>query len=163
MKSVRYIAGGQNRGELALMSCESGKPFARRILKQLNKVIKKKNPKADGMTLVKSEEITFANGEIKTIVNDNIRGADLYIVQCVDDPQSDKSINDNLLALLTAINAAYQSDADSITAILPQFPYSRQERKKTREGITAKQVASFFLPFKTRGFACLQYTYKIFQ
>jgi len=143
MKAVRYIAGGQNRGELALMSCESGKPFARRILKQLNKVIKKKNPKATGMTLVNTDEITFANGEIKTIVKDNIRGADLYVVQCVDDPQSGKSINDNLLALLTAINAAYQSDADSITAILPQFPYSRQERKKTREGITAKQVASF--------------------
>jgi ribose-phosphate pyrophosphokinase len=48
-----------------------------------------------------------------------------------------------LLALLTATDAAYQSDADSITIILPQFPYSRQERKKTREGITAKQIASF--------------------
>jgi len=143
MKSVRYIAGGQNRGELAIMSCCSGRPFARRIIKHLNKIIKRKNPKASGMSLVKSDEITFANGEIKTVISDNIRGSDLYIVQCIDDPQSDKSINDNLLALLTAINAAYQSDADSITVLLPQFPYSRQERKKTREGITAKQIAVF--------------------
>jgi ribose-phosphate pyrophosphokinase len=95
------------------------------------------------MSLVNSDEITFANGELKTIIHDNIRGADVYIVQSVDDPLSKKSINDNLIALLTAINAAYQSDADSITVILPQYPYSRQERKKTREGITAKQVASF--------------------
>jgi ribose-phosphate pyrophosphokinase len=143
MKSVRYIAGGPNRGELALMSCESGRPFAKRIVKQLNKIIKQDNPKSSGITLVNSEEITFANGEIKTVVNDNIRGADLYIVQSADDPLSKKSINDNLFSLLTAINAAYQSDADSITVILPQYPYSRQERKKTREGITARQVASF--------------------
>jgi ribose-phosphate pyrophosphokinase len=61
----------------------------------------------------------------------------------MDDPLSDRSINDNLMALLTAINAAYQSDADSITVIIPQYPYSRQERKKTREGITAKQIAQF--------------------
>jgi ribose-phosphate pyrophosphokinase len=142
MKSVRYTAGGQNRGELAIMACNSGLELAKRIVKNLNKIIKQKTPKS-GLTLVDSEEITFANGEIKTVVNDNIRGADLYIVQAMDDPMSEKSINDNLLSLLTAINAAYQSDADSITIILPQYPYSRQERKKTREGITAKQVASF--------------------
>jgi ribose-phosphate pyrophosphokinase len=143
MKAVRYTIGQQNRGELALMTCESGRPFAKRIIKNLNKLIKKDYPKSSGMSLVNSDEITFANGELKTIIHDNIRGADVYIVQSVDDPLSEKSINDNLLALLTAINAAYQSDADSITVILPQYPYSRQERKKTREGITAKQVASF--------------------
>jgi ribose-phosphate pyrophosphokinase len=143
MKSVRYTIGQQSRGELALMTCESGRPFAKRIIKNLNKLIKKDYPKSSGMSLVNSDEITFANGELKTIIHDNIRGADVYIVQSVDDPLSKKSINDNLIALLTAINAAYQSDADSITVILPQYPYSRQERKKTREGITAKQVASF--------------------
>jgi ribose-phosphate pyrophosphokinase len=143
MKAVRYTLGQQNRGELALMTCDSGRPFAKRIIKNLNKLIKKDYPKSSGMSLVNSDEITFANGELKTVVHDNIRGADVYIVQSVDDPLSNKSINDNLLALLTAINAAYQSDADSITAVLPQYPYSRQERKKTREGITAKQVASF--------------------
>ena len=78
-----------------------------------------------------------------TVIKENIRGVDIYIVQAVDDPQSSKSINDNLMALITAINAAYQSDADSITAICPQFPYSRQDRKKAREGITARQIASF--------------------
>jgi ribose-phosphate pyrophosphokinase len=143
MKAVRYTIGQQNRGELALMTCESGRPFAKRIIKNLNKLIKKDYPKFSGMSLVNSDEITFANGEIKTIIHDNIRGADVYIVQSVDDPLSNKSINDNLLSMLTAINAAYQSDADSITAVLTQYPYSRQERKKAREGITAKQVASF--------------------
>jgi ribose-phosphate pyrophosphokinase len=142
MKSFRYTADESSRGELALMACESGRPLAKRIIKQLNKIIKIKTPKSS-LSLVNSEEVTFANQEIKTVINDNIRGADLYIVQCVDDPLSPKSINDNLMALLTAVSAAYQSDADSVTIILPQYPYSRQERKKTREGITAKQIASF--------------------
>jgi ribose-phosphate pyrophosphokinase len=142
MKSVRYIADESSRGELALMACESGRPLAKRIIKHLNRIIRRKTPKS-GLSLVNSEEVTFANREIKTVIEDNVRGADLYIVQCVDDPLSQKSINDNLLALLTAVSAAYQSDADSVTIILPQFPYSRQERKKTREGITAKQIASF--------------------
>jgi len=142
MRSTRIEAKGHNRGELCLISCNSGKPLAERILVHLNKIIKKENPDVE-LDLVKSEEITFANGEIKTIIDDNIRGADVYIVQAVDDPQSSKSINDNLMALLTAVNAAYQSDADSITVIAPQYPYSRQERKKARESLTAKQVASF--------------------
>jgi ribose-phosphate pyrophosphokinase len=142
MKASRVTAGGHNRGELCLMSCESGRPLAARILQHLNKIIARETAGAE-LQLVNTEEVTFANGEIKTVIHDNIRGADVYIVQAVDDPQSKKSINDNLMALLTAANAAYQSDADSVTVISPQYPYSRQERKKTRESLTAKQVASF--------------------
>lgn len=138
----RFTPKGQTRGELSIMSCESGRPLAKRILSSLNDIIREDEELME-LELIDSDEIQFANGEIKTVVNENIRGADLYLVQSLDDPNSDKSINDNLMALMTAINAVYQSDADSITVISPQFPYSRQERKKTREGITAKQVASF--------------------
>ena len=140
--SIRFTSKRQNRGELCVMTCNSGKPLALRILKYLNNILKKED-KSIELQLVNSDEITFANGEIKTVINENIRGADLYIIQAVDDPNSNKSINDNFMALISAINAAYQSDADSITVIIPQFPYSRQERKKTREGITAKQISSF--------------------
>ncbi len=140
--AIRFISRRQNRGELAIMSCKSGKALAGRIIKHLNIILAKEYPDFN-LRLTKSEEITFANGEIKTIINKNIRGADLYIIQSIDDPLSRKSINDNLMSLLTAVNAAYQSDADSITVVIPQFPYSRQERKKTREGLSAKQIASF--------------------
>jgi ribose-phosphate pyrophosphokinase len=130
------------RGALSIMACESGKEFANRIIKSLNAIIGKTEPDFD-LRLIDSEEIHFANKELKTIIRENIRGDDHYIVQCMDDPLSDRSINDNLMALLTAINAAFQSDADSINVVIPQYPYSRQERKKTREGITAKQIARF--------------------
>lgn len=130
------------RGALSIMACNSGREFAMRIINRLNKSIEKQDPNFH-LRLIDSDEITFPNGEIKTIIKENIRGDDHYIVQCMDDPLSQYSINDNLMALLTAVNAAFQSDADSITAVIPQYPYSRQERKKTREGITAKQIARF--------------------
>jgi len=131
--SIRFTSKRQNRGELCVMSCDSGKPLALRILKHLNGILKKEDKDIE-LKLVDSDEITFANGEIKTVINENIRGADLYIIQSIDDPDSEKSINDNLMALITAINASYQSDADSITVVVPQYPYSRQERKKNARG-----------------------------
>ena len=130
------------RGALSIMACNSGRGLARRIVNEINNIIGA-GTQSPPFRLTDSDEIIFANGEIKTVINENIRGDDHYIVQCMDDPLSTNSINDNLMALLTAVNAAFQSDADSITVVIPQFPYSRQERKKTREGITAKQIARF--------------------
>lgn len=130
------------RGALSIMACESGAPLAQRIVDAFNLELKGQGDD-HRIRLIHSEEIHFANGEIKTVITENIRGDDHYIVQCFDDPNSAHSINDNLMALMTAVNAAYQSDADSITVVIPQYAYSRQERKKTREGITAKQIARF--------------------
>lgn len=130
------------RGALSIAACDSGINFAERIISELNKLVKSKG-EGGQIRRTKTEEINFSNGELKSEIKENIRGDDHYIVQCFDDPNSEKSINDNLMALLTALNAAYQSDADSITAVIPQFAYSRQERKKGREGITANQIAQF--------------------
>jgi ribose-phosphate pyrophosphokinase len=131
-----------SRGALTIMACESGRPFGNRVVNALNELVKN-NFYRSKFVLKDTKEIWFANGEVKTIINENIRGDDFYIIQAIDDPISNRSINDNLMALLTAINAAYQADADQITVVIPQYPYSRQERKKTREGITAKQIAMF--------------------
>ena len=130
-----------HRGRLSIVACNSGKVFASRVEKAVVELIQAE----DGVVqpvIRQSQEITFANGEIKTVIEENIRGDDVYVFQCIDDPQSGKSVNDNLMALVTAINAVYQSDPDCITAVIPQFPYSRQERKKAREPITARLVAN---------------------
>ncbi len=131
----------ETRGALALMACNSGKGFANRIIKALNEIAREEN---ENMTyrLKDTEEIVFPNGEVKVVINEYIRGDDLYIIQCIDDPLSNRTVNDNLMALITAIHAAYQSDPDHITAVIPQYPYSRQERRKTREAISAKLVAN---------------------
>lgn len=130
----------ETRGALSIAACNSGKNFAERVIRALNAIAKRENDEHE-YRLHDTEEWVFPNGEVKVVINEFIRGDDFYIIQCVDDPLSDRSVNDNLMALITAIHAAYQSDPDHITAVIPQFPYSRQERRKTREAITAKIVA----------------------
>ena len=136
------VLGNQtHRGRLSLIACESGKRFASRVHEHLTEIIKVVDGESASISR-KSDEIVFANGEIKTIINENIRGDDVYVIQCLDDPLSDRTVNDNYMALLTAVHAVHHSDADSITAVIPQYPYSRQERKKARESITARLVAA---------------------
>ncbi len=131
-----------NRGRLAFISCNGALSLAERIEEELRGIYNKERMMSD-FNIVQTQELRFANGEIKTIINDTVRGSDLYILQLMDDPLSSQSVNDNFIALVSAIDAAYQSDAEHITALIPQFPYSRQERRKGREGITAKLIARF--------------------
>lgn len=128
----------RGRGRLSLITCDSGRPFAESVRDHLAEII---GPENGNAFLRKSQEVQFSNGEIKTVIEENIRGDDVYVIQCLDDPYSERSVNDNLMALVTAVHAAQQSDADSITVVVPQYPYSRQERKKTREAITARVVS----------------------
>jgi ribose-phosphate pyrophosphokinase len=127
---------------LAILACESGNGLYERIVDQLEQIYDLENL-LDKIEPIRAREVVFANGEIKTEILDSVRGVDLYIVQCFDDPLSPKTVNDNLMALLTASSAAKHADAEHITLIVPQFPYCRQERRKSREAITAKLVTQF--------------------
>jgi len=132
----------QSRGKLGIMACNSGRAFADEVVRHLGVIYERKGI-ADGFKYVVSEEVHFANGEVKTVVHEPIRGYDLYVIQLMDDPLASYTVNDNLMALATAINAAYNSDVESVTAVIPQFPNSRQERRKGRESLTAAMVAQF--------------------
>ena len=130
----------KQKGKLSLMTCRSGESLGERIYESLKEVV---GVFDEGLKYVKSEEIWFPNGEVKTVIEENIRGDDLYILQSMDDPLSGRTVNDNLMALFTAIDAAYQSDVEEITVLIPQYPYSRQEKKQRRECISGKIIASF--------------------
>jgi ribose-phosphate pyrophosphokinase len=81
---------------------------------------------------------TFANGEIYCRYLESIRGSDVFIVQS---PAGIRT-NDHLMELLVMIDAAKLASAHRITAVLPWYPYSRQDKKSApREPITAKLVA----------------------
>jgi len=80
---------------------------------------------------------TFANDETYCRYDESIRGADLFIVQTGSPP-----VDKNLMELLLMIQAAKLASAKRITAVIPWFPYSRQDRKaKPREPISARLVA----------------------
>ena len=80
---------------------------------------------------------TFANDETYCRYEESIRGADVFIVQTGCPP-----VDKNLMELLLMIQAAKLASAKRITAVIPWFPYSRQDRKaKPREPISARLVA----------------------
>ena len=81
---------------------------------------------------------TFANGEIYVRFEESVRGADVFLVQSTSRP-----VNDSLMELLVMINAAKLASAHRITAVIPWYGYSRQDKKSApREPITAKLIAT---------------------
>jgi ribose-phosphate pyrophosphokinase len=90
-----------------------------------------------GVMLGEVELKTFANGETYVRYCESIRGCDVFIVQSGNAP-----VNDHLVELLIMVQAAKLASAKRITAVVPWFPYSRQDKKSApREPITAKLVA----------------------
>ncbi len=117
--------GPQKR--LMLFSGRSNPELAERIADKL------------GVTLGEVELKTFANGETYVRYDDSIRGSDAFIIQSGNPP-----VNDHLLELLIMIQAAKLASAKRITAVVPWYPYSRQDKKsRPREPITARLVADF--------------------
>jgi ribose-phosphate pyrophosphokinase len=78
------------------------------------------------------------DSEIHVQINEPVRGEDVFIIQPCAIP-----VNDNLMELLLLIDAFRRASAANITAVVPYFPYGRQERMaRGREAISAKVVAS---------------------
>lgn len=94
-----------------------------------------------GMELSGVRIKTFANGEIYARYKQSIRGSDLFIIQSVSRYEGG-SVNDALMELLVMCDAGKRASAHSITAVVTNFGYSRQDKKSAaREPITAKLVA----------------------
>ncbi|MFT5578900.1 MAG: ribose-phosphate pyrophosphokinase [Paraglaciecola psychrophila] len=80
----------------------------------------------------------FSDGEIAVEIKENVRGADVFIIQSTCQPT-----NDNLMELIVMIDAMHRASAGRITAVLPYFGYARQDRRvrSSRVPISAKVVA----------------------
>jgi ribose-phosphate pyrophosphokinase len=81
---------------------------------------------------------TFSDSEIYVQIKENVRGADVFVVQPTSTP-----VERHLFELLLMIDALKRASADRITAVLPYYGYARQDRKdKPRVPISAKLIAS---------------------
>ena len=97
-----------------------------------------------GETLVDPNLAEFANGEIHCKLGQNVRGADVFIIQSHSSVDG-LSINDAVMEQLIMIDAARRASAKRIIAVCPFYGYARQDRKaEGREPITAKLVADLF-------------------
>jgi ribose-phosphate pyrophosphokinase len=90
-----------------------------------------------GIAMARSLVSTFSDGEIRVEISENVRGADVFVVQSGSRP-----VNDHLMELLVMIDAMKRASARRITAVIPYYSYARQDRKnKPRVPITARLVA----------------------
>ena len=90
-----------------------------------------------GLTMGNAFVGHFNNGETQVIIDESVRGKDVFIVQPTCNP-----VNDSMMELLIMVDAAKRASARTITAVIPYYAYARQDRKtRGREPISAKLIA----------------------
>lgn len=90
-----------------------------------------------GLSLGKITVGRFADGEVNVIVQENVRGKDVFIIQPTCMP-----VNENLMELLLMVSTMRRASASKITAVIPYYGYARQDRKmQARVPISAADVA----------------------
>ena len=94
-----------------------------------------------GIQLGSLTRSVFANGELYVRPDESVRGADCFVLQSHSSP-----INDNIMEQLITIDSLRRASARSITAVMPFFGYSRQDKKVLpREPITARLVSDLLM------------------
>ena len=94
-----------------------------------------------GVPLGEAKVSRFSNGEIQVVIDESVRGADVFVVQPTCQP-----VNENLMELLILMDAFRRASARRITAVIPHYGYARQDRKaRGREPVTAKLVANLLV------------------
>ena len=113
------------RKELKLFSGNANQALAKEICGYL------------GVSLGEATVASFSDGEIRVRIEENVRGADVFLIQSCSTP-----VNTSIMELLIMIDALKRSSAYRITAVIPYFGYARQDRKdEPRVPITAKLMA----------------------
>jgi ribose-phosphate pyrophosphokinase len=113
------------KDDLKVFSGNSNPELAKKICRHL------------GITLGKREIVKFSNENIKVRILESVRGKDVYVVQSSCPP-----VNENIMELLIMIDAIKHAKAESITAVLPYYPYARSDKKdEPRISITARLMA----------------------
>ena len=115
-----------NRDNIVLFAGNASKTVAGRVAQQL----------MQPLGFIQTEK--FSDGETRIEVLENIRGRDVFLIQSTCPPA-----NENLMELLFMADACRRASAKSISAVVPYFGYSRQDRRprNTRGPISAKLVA----------------------
>ena len=115
-----------NRDNIVLFAGNASQTVAGRVAQQLMQPL--------GFILVEK----FSDGETRVEILENIRGMDVFLIQSTCPPG-----NDHLMELLLMADACRRASAKTISAVVPYFGYSRQDRRprNTRGPISAKLVA----------------------
>jgi ribose-phosphate pyrophosphokinase len=114
------------KGRLQVFAGNASRDLARQVCDYLN------------IPLAGCQVGRFPDGEIDVKVNEDVRGADVFVIQSTCPP-----VNEHIMELLILIDCFRRASADRITAVIPYYGYARQDRKaEGRVPITAKLVAN---------------------
>ncbi|MFI5403767.1 MAG: ribose-phosphate diphosphokinase [Planctomycetota bacterium] len=114
---------------MKVFSGTANRPLAERICEHLN------------IRLGEANVSRFPDGEVRVKIEEDVRGADVFVVQPTCPP-----VNDNLMELVLLIDAFKRASAERITAVVPYFGYARQDRKdEGRVPISAKLVSNMIV------------------
>ena len=130
--------GGSGRSEREFEEGDTGVVDALKIFSgNANRALAEEIAQYLRVPLGEGEVSRFSDGEIFVQFNENVRGADVFVVQPTCPP-----VNDTLMELLIMTDALKRASAHRITAVLPYYGYARQDRKVAgRAPISAKLVA----------------------
>jgi ribose-phosphate pyrophosphokinase len=85
----------------------------------------------------------FKNDECRIEIRENVRGAEVFVIQSLCRSPQGATVNDSVMELLLIIDALRRASANRITAVIPYYGYAKQDKKtKGREPISAKLVAN---------------------
>ena len=91
-----------------------------------------------GVPLGRSTTRHLPDSEIHVMIDANVRDQDIFLIQPCGEP-----VNDNFMELLLYLDALRRASAHTVTAVIPYFPYARQDRMaKGRESISARVIAT---------------------
>jgi ribose-phosphate pyrophosphokinase len=107
----------------------ANRPLAERMCEHLN------------IRLGEANVSRFPDGEVRVKIEEDVRGADIFVLQPTCSP-----VNENLMELVLLIDAFKRASAERITAVIPYFGYARQDRKdEGRVPISAKLVSNMIV------------------
>lgn len=111
---------------LKVFSCNSNPELAEEIAAHI------------GVSLGDAHISQFSDGETRVMLNESVRGDDVYVIQSTCAP-----VNQHLMELLVMVDALRRASAKTVNVVIPYYGYARQDRKaRARDPITAKLVAN---------------------
>jgi len=136
------LRDGSPRGELLIASCRSGDAITHKLVQCYNTLLDE-DGKPGNVFQLNHLDRQFSDSETCACLEQDVNGHDVFLVQSLLDPNSDRSIDENYIAFFASIRALREWGANLITGVLPYLAYARQDKptRYTREPTTAKLMA----------------------
>jgi len=130
------------RGRLLIVSCRSGASLAARIVSRYEELLSEQGASRQ-VEHLEAVDFQFSDGETCVRLEADVSGHDVFLLQRVYDPVSERSVDENYVAFLAAARALREWGASHVTGVLPYLAYARQDKptRSKREPTTAELMA----------------------